>query len=155
MTSQATVSQRGFIDAAPDTSLRVPHFWEVTWNTLRRLMKGPLASPPPTAARDSLLLDACVSLRAGRVNDASAMLSPHRSVLARDAGYLNLLGVVCEVRRQWKLARRFYGVAMSVDSRHEPAQLNMRRMYELYTFGRSREPLALGDLELRRSRTLS
>ena len=154
MISESTVLQRGFVDAAPGTAFRVPHFWELTWNTLRRLVHGPLALPPPNPARDSLLLDACVALRAGRADAAAALLSPHGGTLGADAAYLNLLGVACEVRQKWKLARRCYGVAMSVDPRYEPAQRNMRRMYELYTFGSSREPLALGDLELRRSRAL-
>ena len=34
-------------------------------------------------------------------------------------------------------------------------RFRMRRIYELYTFGRSGEPLALGDAELRRDRTLT
>ena len=31
------------------------------------------------------------------------------------------------------------------DKRYEPAQANMRRIYELHTFGRSKEPVTLGD----------
>jgi hypothetical protein len=114
-----------------------------------------MASPPPNAMRDSLILDAAVAIRAGRADDASALLGPHSAALSRDAAYLNLLGVVCEARTQWKLARRFYGVAMSVNSSYGPAEQNMRRLYELYTFGRSREPVALGDVELRLKRILT
>ncbi len=132
-----------------------PSLWSVTWNSVRRLVKGPFAAPPPNAARDSLLLDACVAIRAGRADDGAALLRSHGAALAKDAAYLNLLGVVCEVRQQWRLARRFYGVAISVSPQYGPALRNMRRIYELYTFGRSGEPLALGDAELRRDRTLT
>ena len=128
----------------------VPSFWVLMRNTVRRLVRGPLAPPPPNAARDSLLLDASLAIRAGRVHDASEVLAAHGSVLACDPAYLNLLGVLCEVRRQWRLAQRFYGVAISIAPRFGPAQQNMRRLYELHSFGRSQEPLALGDAELGR-----
>ena len=135
-------------------SVRVPGFWEIPWHTIRRLALGPMAALGPNAERDSLILDVAVALRAGRVDAAAALLAPHSAALARDAAYLNLMGVCCELRRQWKLAKRFYGVAMSVDSSYRPAQQNMRRLYELYTFGSSREGISLGDAELRSRRAL-
>ena len=149
-----TSTERPQPDTLVATDLRVPTCWEVTWNVVRRLVNGPLASPPPNAKRDTLVLDAAVALRGGRVEDASNLLSPHSGVLTRDAAYLNLLGVVCEARRQWTLARRFYGFAISVNSKYAPAQQNMRRLYELYTFGRSRVSVALGDGDLRFNRAL-
>ena len=132
-----------------------PSCWTIAWNTVRRLVKGPLAAPPPNAARDSALLDACVAIRAGRADKAWAVLARHAGVLANDPTSLNLLGVCCELRRDWQLARRFYGVAISINPRLAPAQQNMRRLYELYTFGRSRQAVALGDTELRQGRTTS
>ncbi|TMB86806.1 MAG: potassium-transporting ATPase subunit C [Chloroflexi bacterium] len=41
-------------------------------------------------------------------------------------------------------------MAISIAPRFGPAQQNMRRLYELHSFGRSQEPLALGDAELGR-----
>src|SRR2546423_14269267 len=97
---------RPAIAGAERPGVPAPSFWAVTRNMVRRLVKGPLATPPPHADRDSLLLDASVAIRAGRVDDASDLLAPHAAVLASDPAYLNLLGIVWEVRRQWRLARR-------------------------------------------------
>ena len=132
---------------------QTPPFWASTWNAVLRLVNGPPAAPR-SPGRDSLILDAAVALRAGRVDDAAALLAPHAAALARDTAYLNLFGVACELRHEWRLARRFYGVAISVDPAYPPAQQNMRRLYELDRFGRSNLPPALGDAELRRNRTL-
>jgi len=63
----------------------------------------------------------------------------------RDAACLNLRGVIEESRQEWKSARRWYGKAIRVDRSHPAAQQNMRRIYELYTFGWSKQPVALGD----------
>lgn len=62
-----------------------------------------------------------------------------------DAERLNLLGVIAEAQDNWPEAARQYGKAIAADSRYEPAQQNMRRIYELTTFGRSAEPVAMGD----------
>jgi len=61
------------------------------------------------------------------------------------AEYFNLLGVLYETQRKWRLARKCYGRAMATDHEHEPAQLNMRRLYELHTFGKSSQPVVLED----------
>lgn len=155
MISQASLIGGGFAPPPREAPIRAPGFWDVTLDRLRRLVRGPMAAPPPNAARDSLLLDACVALRAGRADDAAALLAPQGRELGSDAAYLNLLGVACEVRREWKVAKRCYGVAISVGPHYEPAQRNMRRIYELYTFGRSDITLDLGDAELRRDRAVS
>jgi CheY-like chemotaxis protein len=61
------------------------------------------------------------------------------------AEYFNLLGVLYESQRDWRLARKCYGKAIAADKKYEPAQQNMRRIYELYTFGKSKEAVSLGD----------
>jgi tetratricopeptide (TPR) repeat protein len=128
--------------------LQPPSVWAIARNCLRRLVRRPLPSPP-IEGRDSLILTAAAELRAGRVDEALGRLRPYRAALARDPAYLNLLGVVCEARREWEAARRFYGVALSIDPAYPPAQHNLQRFYELRTFGRSGQPVALGDCELR------
>lgn len=85
------------------------------------------------------------SLRLTRYADAETLLMKAADLAHNDAAYFNLLGVLYEVRRQWKLAKKFYGKAIRTNRAYEPAQANMRRIYELYTFGRSKEPLQLGD----------
>jgi DNA-binding response OmpR family regulator len=61
------------------------------------------------------------------------------------AEYFNLLGVLYEAQRKWRLARRCYGKAIAADKRFESAQANMRRLFELHTYGRSHQPVMLGD----------
>jgi hypothetical protein len=43
------------------------------------------------------------------------------------------------------LARKCYGKAIAADKRYEPAQANMRRLYELQALGRSTQGVMLGD----------
>lgn len=61
------------------------------------------------------------------------------------AAYFNLLGVLYEVQRKWRLAKKCYGKAMRADKKYLPAQANIRRIYELYTFGHSKQSVILGD----------
>jgi tetratricopeptide (TPR) repeat protein len=57
----------------------------------------------------------------------------------------NLLGVLFEMKNEYAVAKRCYGRALSIDSHYEPAQQNMRRLYELFQFGSSKEPINLGE----------
>ena len=57
----------------------------------------------------------------------------------------NLLGVLFEMKHEYGIAKKCYGRAISIDSRYEPAQQNMRRLFELFQFGSSKEPFNLGD----------
>jgi tetratricopeptide (TPR) repeat protein len=56
---------------------------------------------------------------------------------------LNLAGVMFEMREEYDQARRYYGRAIKVGKDFEPAQANMRRLYELFHFGSSQEPFNL------------
>jgi DNA-binding NtrC family response regulator len=57
----------------------------------------------------------------------------------------NLLGVLFEMKHEYSIAKRCYGRAIAIDSNYEPAQQNMRRLYELFQFGSSKEPVNLGE----------
>lgn len=57
----------------------------------------------------------------------------------------NLQGVLAEIQGGYDEARRAYGRAIKLDSRHPAAQQNMRRLYELFNFGSSEEPLNTGE----------
>ena len=57
----------------------------------------------------------------------------------------NLQGILHEIAGDYDAARKAYGRAIKLDSRHPAAQQNMRRMYELFNFGCSEEPLHYGD----------
>lgn len=54
---------------------------------------------------------------------------------------LNLAGVMLEMREEFDQAKRYYGRAIKVDKDYEPAQTNMRRIFELFRFGSSKEPV--------------
>jgi len=56
---------------------------------------------------------------------------------------LNLAGVMFEMREEFDQARRYYGRAIKLSKDFEPAQANMRRIYELFHFGSSKEPFNL------------
>jgi CheY-like chemotaxis protein len=85
------------------------------------------------------------ALRAGKFTEAESMLTKAADLSGKDAAYLNLLGACCEMQHQWRLARKYYGKAIAADGHYDAAQQNMRRLYELNTFGASRIPMALGD----------
>jgi len=53
----------------------------------------------------------------------------------------NLVGVMLEMREEFEQARRYYGQAIKIDRHFEPAQQNMRRIFELFNFGASDEPI--------------
>jgi len=75
---------------------------------------------------------------AARANLISALEINPDSPLA-----LNLAGVMFEMREEFDQAKRYYGRAIKVGKDFEPAQANMRRIYELFHFGSSKEPFNL------------
>ena len=86
--------------------------------------------------------------RALRVADfatAETLLMKAADLAHQNAPYFNLLGIIYEARHQWRLAQKFYGKAMKADRHYQPAGLNMKRLYELNTFGRTKLVVALGD----------
>ena len=63
----------------------------------------------------------------------------------RAAGVHNLRGILFEIAGDYDAAKQSYGQAIRLDSKHEGAQQNMRRLYELFNFGTSQEALHLGE----------
>lgn len=84
-------------------------------------------------------------IRGGRYEDARRMLDLCLERCPGHAPFLNLAGAVCEAEKDWRKARRYYGGAIAADRCSADAQQNMRRVFELFTWGASREPIALGD----------
>ena len=124
------------------------------WPTIARSMKeaarklswrSPAAYARPAADCSKAVQDACIAIRLGCLNEAGAILGSVGNRGRRDAAWLNLRGVVYEARGDWRRAHRFYGKAMRADRRFAPAEQNMRRWFELFTFGHTRWPVALGD----------
>ena len=56
----------------------------------------------------------------------------------------NLAGVLAEMLDDYDKAKKCYGQSIKLDKRYEPAQQNMRRLFELQHFGSSSEPFNLG-----------
>jgi len=94
---------------------------------------------------DAVLNGVRNALRIGDSKAAEEMLIRAGDLGQEDAGYLNLVGVFNETKRKWRRAKKFYGMAIRADKGYEPAQNNMRRLYELETFGKTALPIALGD----------
>jgi uncharacterized protein HemY len=111
-------------------------FAPIEWALERRPQRLP--------RRGIVLRDALLAIFEGRWDEAERTITSEGD--PDDARLLNLLGVVCQARREWKAARRFYGRAMKADRKYAPAEQNMRRLYELHTFGRTALPIALIDL---------
>lgn len=106
---------------------------------------GAAANDPLAGGYEAVLDRIRKALRLAQFTDAETLLMKVADLALNDAAYFNLLGVLYEARHQWHLARKLYGKAIRADKRYEPAQTNMRRIYELHTFGKARDPISLGD----------
>ena len=84
----------------------------------------------------------CLNLRSfakARIHLLKALELNTKSVEA-----FNLAGVLAEMLEDVDKARKYYGQAIKLDKNYEPAQQNMRRLFELQHFGSSSEPFNLG-----------
>jgi len=147
----AAKSAGGFVRQRP---IRTPGYRQLLAAFLRRLCNPGHFRRPPSHRRDSLILDAAVALRAGESDRAYEILTAYDRVLTADPAFLNLLGVIFEIRKDLLTARRFYCLANCVDADYSPARQNARRIYELLTFGSTTVAVSLGDAELRAHRSL-
>lgn len=85
----------------------------------------------------------CLNLHAfakAQLHLAKAMELDGKSVEA-----FNLAGVLAELLEDYRKAKKCYGQAIRLDNRYEPAQQNMRRLFELDHFGSSNELVNLGN----------
>ena len=107
---------------------------------------GNYADSPKTQIPCRLLVlrDALVAICDGRWNDAEKALTIDGATEPCDAVFLNLLGIVCQGRHEWKQAKRFFGRAMRAND-FMPAEQNLRRLYELETFGKTSLAISLVD----------
>jgi len=125
----------------------------ITPDELRETIKNVLDEPLVLSREDAfeggydgVLARVRKALRLKDIPSAETLLMKAADLAhGRDAPYFNLLGVLYETQRDWRLAKKFYGKAMRADRHYQPAQQNMARIYELYTYGRSRVQVALGD----------
>ncbi|MGD0463625.1 MAG: response regulator [Tepidisphaeraceae bacterium] len=109
-------------DSPPDITLDVPGGYDLVLTRIRKLLR---LAEYETAM--SLLMNA-----ADRNDQQSAE-------------YFNLLGVLYEAQRKWRLARKCYSKALGTDDNYQPARANLRRLLELQRYGRSSQAIVLGD----------
>ena len=86
----------------------------------------------------------CLNLRLftmARMHLVKAMELNSKSVEA-----FNLAGVLAEMLDEPDKAKKYYGQAIKLDKNYEPAQQNMRRLFELQHFGASSEPFNIGEI---------
>jgi DNA-binding response OmpR family regulator len=86
------------------------------------------------------------SLRMAEFSDAEALLMKAADRREQHtAEYFNLLGVLYETQKKWRLARKCYGRAIDANGKYEPARANMRRLNDLQSEGRTSQAVVLGD----------
>jgi DNA-binding response OmpR family regulator len=121
--------------------------------SVRSILQEPELDSPPVGANaaggyEDVLDRIRSSMRLADFTSAESLLTKAAETREQQtAQYFNLLGVLYEVQRKWRLARKCYGKAIAADRKYEPSQLNMKRLYELHTFGRSSQSVMLGGEE--------
>jgi DNA-binding NtrC family response regulator len=110
------------LDSPPDVIMDAPGGYELVLDRIRKLLR---MADYETAM--SLLMKAA---------DQKEQQS---------AEYFNLLGVLYEAQKKWRLARKCYEKAIDADEHYQPAKSNMGRLQELRRYGRSSQPVILGD----------
>jgi tetratricopeptide (TPR) repeat protein len=121
--------------------------------TIRSVLTEPDLDAPPAAAAsasggiyEEALVRIRKALRLADYSSAEALLE--KAAVRKNqhtAEYFNLLGVLYEAHQRWRLARKCYSRAIAADKKFEPAQANMRRLFELKVYGRSSQGVMLGD----------
>ncbi|MBV9391586.1 MAG: response regulator [Verrucomicrobia bacterium] len=85
----------------------------------------------------------CLNLRA--FAKAHHHLAKALELNNRSPEAFNLAGLCAEMVDDIDRAKRYYGQAIKLNKNYEPAQQNMRRLFEVFHFGSSKEPVNLGD----------
>jgi DNA-binding response OmpR family regulator len=112
------------------------------------LARHDTSATPPALPRDDFDSQIVTAQRLLNLRDFSrAQKHLIRALELNDksAEAFNLTGVLFEMKGDYDRAKKYYGQAIKLDKRYEPAQQNMRRIFELFSFGSSKEPVALGE----------
>ena len=100
-------------------------------------------SPAETFGAHIVAAKRCLNLRA--FGKARLHLVKALELNAKSAEAFNLAGVLAEVLEDYDKAKKYYGQAIKLNKNYEPAQQNMRRLFEVDHFGSSKEPVNLGE----------
>ena len=103
---------------------------------------GPVTAASEFAAN---LSRAKRALNHRRFDEAEVFLKEAIGLKGDSAEAHNLMGVLHELRNEHDASYREYKAALKADRHYEPAEHNMLRYYERFTFGRSDVPVDLGE----------
>ena len=112
-------------------------------NEILKRHTGQEDSPAETFSAHIVAAKRCLNLRA--FGKARLHLVKALELNAKSAEAFNLAGVLAEVLEDYDKAKKYYGQAIKLDKKYEPAQQNMRRLFEVDHFGSSKEPVNLGE----------
>jgi len=118
---------------------------QIVWDILAR-HAGPEPSRPTNKSSFEVHLEAAkrfINLR--DFPHAREHIAKALEIRNDSPDVFNLGGVLFEMQEDYDRAKRYYGQAIRLDRNHEAAQQNMRRIYELFHFGSSKEPFHMGD----------
>ena len=93
---------------------------------------------------DANLVAAKRSINLGRFDKAQLHLRKALKLNEKSPEAFNLAGVLAEIHEDYNQAKKCYGQAIRLNGNYEPAQQNMRRLFEVDHFGSSNEPVNLG-----------
>lgn len=133
--------------------LRPERLREVAHEVLTRHARGPSPAPPrralePVTAASQFarnLGEAKRALNQRAFDQAEIHLKQAIGLDDHSAEAHNLMGVLHELRNEHDASYREYKAALKADRRYEPAQHNMTRYYERFTFGASKVPVDTGE----------
>lgn len=131
-------------------SVRIEVLGSALCQSLRRIVLG----APSRVKRDSLLLDAAVEIRCGSPKEALKRLRPYLNVLTRDPAFLNMMGAAHEAAGKSDYAHELYRLALISNPHYGPARRNLGRLKNWDGDKSTRQPAALGDVELRTHRAV-
>jgi DNA-binding response OmpR family regulator len=112
-------------------------------NEILKRHTGQEDSPAETFSAHIVAAKRCLNLRA--FGKARLHLVKALELNAKSAEAFNLAGVLAEVLEDYDKAKKYYGQAIKIDKKYDPAQQNMRRLFEVDHFGSSKEPVNLGE----------
>ena len=126
--------------------LEKPATPEVLLSTLSRVRAEQfLAQDRSLDDYPALMARARIALSDGDFEKAAGLLLRASPLGQNDPAFHNLMGLFSELSGELETARKHYGKAIHLNPNYAPAQQNMRRYYELATFGRSDEPASMSE----------
>jgi DNA-binding NtrC family response regulator len=105
----------------------------------------PAARPVSKEAFDVYVQAAKRQINLRQFTEAREQIAKALELRTDSEEVFNLAGVLFEMLEDYDRAKRYYGQAIRLNKNYEPAQQNMRRIYELFQFGSSKEPFNLGE----------